>query len=112
MQFFQGQTAALLEEIKVRLPSMDRSIFQQNFVSADLEKTEDFFRRGPMRNAELRQKHQIASPLIRQEALEDLIIATSNGLEGRSELHDLGGPLNGIKPGPSPESSLLEFFAD
>ncbi|MDB6029364.1 MAG: Excinuclease subunit [Verrucomicrobiales bacterium] len=73
-QFFHGESFCLSEMIKANLPTDDAlSLFHRNLLAEDFVRLEDFFKRGPVRNAELRQKHLLSDKIIGQEALDDLL---------------------------------------
>jgi hypothetical protein len=74
--FFRGESFALIGWLRDRLPGTENvSLFHRNLLCHDLERTHDFFRFGPLRNAQLRRTHCLTERLIRQEALDDLLVA-------------------------------------
>ncbi len=82
--FFRGESLALLEWLRGKLPDEKNiSLFHQKLLCADLERVENFFQFGPSRNAQLCRAHGLTERLIRQEALNDLLVSpVSSRAEG------------------------------
>jgi predicted GIY-YIG superfamily endonuclease len=72
--FLSGASDHLLQLLKDAAPAGDAVCpFQRALHARDLELLQGFFSVGPKRNHDLARRHKLASPLIRQEELDDLM---------------------------------------
>jgi hypothetical protein len=81
LRFFEGTSDNLLQTCNDLLPKPENlCAFQRVLHQSDLEALTHFYRFGPKRNHDLKTRHQLPSPLISQEQLDDfLVIASLSG---------------------------------
>ena len=72
--FLSGASDHLLQLLSDLMPGSDAvCLFQRALHARDLEVLTEFFNLGPRRNWELTSRHRLATPLIPQEELDDLL---------------------------------------
>jgi excinuclease UvrABC nuclease subunit len=75
-QYLAGESEELVDLLQAGLGNLEEQcLFLRNTVAADLENLAEFFRTGPFRNYQLRQRHGIRTTWIPQEELDDLILS-------------------------------------
>ena len=76
--FLAGKSNSLVQLLTETVPARDHlSPFQRALQARDLEILNQFYQRGPRRNHELSQRHNLPNPLILQEELDDLLVEKS-----------------------------------
>jgi hypothetical protein len=76
-QCFEGGSDCLFNLLAEMLPAnASLSPFHLALQTSDLETLAEFYRSGPQRNFQLKEKHQLQCPLIPQEQLDDLLVLT------------------------------------
>lgn len=76
--FLAGKSDSLVQLLIETVPARDGlSPFQRALQAKDLEILRQFYQHGPRRNYELSQRHNLPTPLISQEELDDLLVEKS-----------------------------------
>jgi excinuclease UvrABC nuclease subunit len=76
--FLAGKSDSLVQLLTETVPARDDlSPFQRALQAKDLEILGQFYQHGPRRNHELSQRHNLPTPLISQEELDDLLVEKS-----------------------------------